>query len=195
MNPEHLLRTKHCHQDSPHGVKGKTMEFNRALRTNPILHIVLVSPQIAPNVGNIARTCAGASFRLHLVQPLGFTLDDRYLKRAGLDYWPQVELFVHRNFDVCRESINHHCTWLISRKGSIVYSQARFHRFDMLVFGCETTGLPEHILQMYPGRVLCIPQSSAIRSYNLATSVGIVAMEALRQITRNYRRSLKLLKP
>ena len=167
------------------------IRVNQALHPRPWLHVVLVEPSIAPNVGNIARTCAGARLRLHLIPPLGFALDDRRLKRAGLDYWPRVELFLHETFPACLQAVRPHCVWLITRKGRRIYTHADFHLEDMLVFGNESHGLPDAWLKQHAGRTLRIPQTEDVRSYNLATAVGVVALEALRQVTGDFRRPLE----
>ena len=169
-------------------MKDNTIPVNRILRENPIIHIVLVHPSIAPNVGNIARTCAGAHFRLHLIRPLGFELTDRYLKRAGLDYWPAVECFVHDHLEAFFENTSFHCTRWFTKQGRHVYSHVSYHRGDALIFGNEQTGIPGEWLKRYREQTVYIPRYPDVRSYNLSTAVGIAAFEAWRQITNNFRR-------
>ena len=146
-----------------------------------IVEIVLYQPEIPPNTGNIARLCAAAGICLHLIQPLGFSLEDRYLKRAGLDYWPAVELRVWPDWEAyCRSR----------RKQRFVFTSARqgqpLHRFgfrpgDQLIFGPETRGCPVEWLSRHPEQVVNIPIRGPVRSLNLSTAAGIVLYEALRQ--------------
>jgi tRNA (cytidine/uridine-2'-O-)-methyltransferase len=149
-----------------------------------MFHVVLVEPEIPPNTGNIARLCLAAGAHLHLVQPLGFSLDDRYLRRAGMDYWEAVQLSVWENWDVFRAA---HLTgtpprhYLLTTKTDRPYVDAAFRPGDYLIFGRETRGLPESLLLAEPDRLLTIPMAPAARSLNLATAVGIVLFEALRQ--------------
>jgi tRNA (cytidine/uridine-2'-O-)-methyltransferase len=145
-----------------------------------VLNIVLVEPEIPPNTGNIARICAAAGLRLHLVHPLGFKTDDRHLKRAGLDYWGLVDI---THYQSIREFLGLHrkMTMLaFSTKGQHPYTAAPFAKGCYLLFGSETSGLPTWLLHMLP--TYHIPMTGQVRSLNLATSVGIVAYEALRQI-------------
>jgi tRNA (cytidine/uridine-2'-O-)-methyltransferase len=150
-----------------------------AVRSAP-LHIVLVEPQIPPNTGNVARLCAATGCALHLVEPLGFSIDDRALKRAGLDYWDALDVVLHSSLDTF---LAHHAPaafWLISTRGTQPYRGAPFRHGDALVFGKETAGLPAAALRAYPDRGLRIPmRAGAVRSINLSTAVGIVAYEAL----------------
>jgi tRNA (cytidine/uridine-2'-O-)-methyltransferase len=150
----------------------------------PALHIVLVQPEIPPNTGSIARLCAAIGCRLHLVRPLGFSLDDRYLKRAGLDYWPHVDLRVHEGWEeFCAvEQPNHPLCF--SARAEVPYTAAPLAQTDplYLVFGGETRGLPEVIRATYANAIYCIPIFTAhVRSLNLSNAVAIVAYEALRQ--------------
>ncbi|MDP9017675.1 MAG: tRNA (cytidine(34)-2'-O)-methyltransferase [Candidatus Eremiobacteraeota bacterium] len=144
------------------------------------LHIVLVEPQIPPNTGNVARLCAATGAALHLVEPLGFRIDDRELKRAGLDYWESLNVIVHPSFDAFLTATQHNRRWFLSTHANVPYTQADFQRGDMLVFGRETAGLPKEILAAYAGHALRIPmREHTVRSLNLSTSVGIVAYAAL----------------
>lgn len=145
-------------------------------------HIVLVEPEIPPNTGTIARLCGATNTTLHLVHPLGFSTDDRYLKRAGLDYWHHVAIVHWPSFSDFVEAHPIDRMFLLSKKAHRPYTQARFRRGDFLVFGKETLGLPEDFLSAHPERCYTIPMANAnIRSLNLAMTAGIVLYEALRQ--------------
>lgn len=147
-------------------------------------YIVLVNPQIPPNTGNIARTCAATGTELHLVGPLGFEISDRYLKRAGLDYWPYVKLHYHESFQQFQlVSQKRGGRWLgFSTSGTQNYCQFSFQPDDWLLFGAETTGLGVEILE-HCDQTLYIPMSTeGVRSLNLSVSVGIGLFEARRQL-------------
>ena len=152
------------------------------------LRIVLVEPEIPPNTGSIARLTAGAKVPLHLVEPLGFSLEDKYMKRAGLDYWPAVDLHVHPNFDdvLNRFPPEQFPYWFLSKKTDQPYTEVQYTGNDILVFGKETKGLSEEIRTRWADRLLSIPIWGEIRSYNLANAASIVLFEALRQ-TRSFR--------
>ncbi len=153
------------------------------VRGDAPLHIALVEPQIPPNTGNVARLCAATGCRLHLVEPLGFRIDDRALKRAGLDYWKHVDVCVHRSLDAFLECTAQLQRWYLSTRGRLPYAQAPFEKGDVLVFGKETAGLPQPLIDAYPDRVLRIPQRpAAVRSLNLSTAAGIVAYAALARL-------------
>ena len=144
------------------------------------LHLVLVEPQIPPNTGNVARLCAATGCALHLVQPLGFRIDDRALKRAGLDYWDAVRLVLHDSLDAFRAAVPAQRCWWIETTAPRPYTEANFAPGDLLVFGRETGSLPPEILAAHPGRALRIPmRSGAVRSLNLSTAAGIVTYAAL----------------
>lgn len=149
----------------------------------PVLHVVLVAPEIPQNTGSIARTCAATGIRLHLVRPLGFSLDDRYLKRAGLDYWPHVDLTVHESWvGLVRDSPSAR-RLLFSARGARSYLDASYAPGDQLVFGCETKGLPADLLAEHAASTYTIPiLSPHVRSLNLSNAVAVVAYEALRQL-------------
>jgi tRNA (cytidine/uridine-2'-O-)-methyltransferase len=150
-----------------------------AVRDAP-LHLVLVEPQIPPNTGNVARLCAATGCALHLVEPLGFSIDDRALKRAGLDYWKNLDIVIHPSLDAFFSVYEPARCWLISTRGTRNYREASFIRGDMLVFGKETAGLPDDLLRAHPQRALRIPmRAGAVRSINLSTAVGIIAYDAL----------------
>lgn len=147
------------------------------------LHIVLVEPEIPPNTGNVARLCAATGCRLHLVEPLGFSLDDRQLKRAGLDYWKHLDVVVHRSLDELLEGNAGVARWYLSAHAQRCYADARFSFGDMLLFGKETAGLPRDLIVQNRDRALRIPQRpETVRSLNLSTAVGIVAYAALEQL-------------
>jgi tRNA (cytidine/uridine-2'-O-)-methyltransferase len=145
------------------------------------MHIVLVEPEIPNNTGNISRTCAVTGSTLHLVRPLGFSTDDKYLKRAGLDYWKHLDLHYHDSFQEVMTEYPNSNFYFASTKGTNNYTSINYEQNDFLVFGKETAGLPKELLQTYPNQVIRIPMSKNIRSLNLANSVAIILYEALRQ--------------
>lgn len=150
-----------------------------ALRDVP-LHIALVEPEIPPNTGNVARLCAATGCALHLVEPLGFRIDDRELKRAGLDYWHKVALVVHPSLEAFLETTASLNRWFFSTRVSRRYDEAAFALGDVLVFGKETKGLPRELIESNPARTLRIPmREDGVRSINLSTAVGIAAYAAL----------------
>ena len=145
-------------------------------------HIVLIEPEIPPNTGNIGRLCAATGSHLHLVGKLGFSLDDKHLKRAGLDYWPEVKLHRWESFEQLRAHYPQGLFWYTSKKAQRTYAEISFSPGDFLVFGKETSGLPEDLLAAEADRALRIPIfSPAVRSLNLANSAAIILYEALRQ--------------
>jgi len=147
------------------------------------LHVVLVEPEIHQNTGSIARTCAVTGQSLHLVEPLGFSLEDRYLKRAGLDYWPLVDLSVHPDLDSVLEMAPVARRHLFASEASRPYTEVAFTPDDWLFFGRESVGLPEGFIASHPERVWRIPMRpvKGARSLNLSNAVNIVLYEALRQ--------------
>ncbi len=145
-------------------------------------HIVLVEPEIPPNTGNIGRLCAATGTILHLVGKLGFSIDDKHLKRAGLDYWPEVNLQRWDSLDALQAQFPDGRFWYMSKKAEKNYTQVEFAAGDFLVFGKETKGLPEELLDRAGEMALRIPIfSSAVRSLNLANSAAIILYEGLRQ--------------
>ncbi len=146
-----------------------------------MLNIVLVEPEIPQNTGNIARTCAATGCRLHLVKPLGFEISDKYLKRAGLDYWQFVEVKVWDSFSQLQGAYPDAKYYYFTTKARHVYAQAQFEEGDFLVFGKETKGLPEELLKANEKNCLRIPMIGETRSLNLSNSVAIAVYEALRQ--------------
>ena len=145
------------------------------------MNIVLVEPEIPQNTGNVARTCALTYSTLHLVRPLGFSLEDRYLKRAGLDYWEHVQVVVWNSFREIVEANPNGRFFLATTRAHTSYNQIRYEPDDFLVFGKETAGLPTDILSMFPENHIRIPMRDLGRSLNLANSVAIILYEALRQ--------------
>lgn len=146
------------------------------------LNIVLFQPEIPPNTGNIARLCGATGSRLHLIGPLGFELSDKTLKRAGMDYWNLVVWKFWPSWEDFLNGEKPARLFFFSTKSSSSYLAAKYQDNDYLVFGCETKGLPESLLQEYSGRIRTIPMPNpAARSLNLASSVAIVTYEALRQ--------------
>lgn len=150
--------------------------------------VVLVHPEIPPNTGNVARTCAATGSPLHLVEPLGFEINDRQLRRAGLDYWPLVDLHRHASLETfLRERSRQGGRMLaLSARAETVYSEFRFQREDWLLFGRESDGLPDALMRSVDA-CLTIPMrparaAGAVRSLNLSVSVGVVLFEALRQL-------------
>ncbi len=148
-----------------------------------MLHIALLEPEIPPNTGNIARLCAAASATLHLIGRLGFRLDDKSLRRAGVDYWPLVECRRHATLAEFEAALADARLFCFSAHATILYTQVSYQDGDCLLFGGESHGLPEGLLKRNPGRTIGIPIPSVrVRSLNLATAVGIAMYEALRQI-------------
>jgi tRNA (cytidine/uridine-2'-O-)-methyltransferase len=147
-----------------------------------MINIALVEPEIPPNTGNIARLCAATNTPLHIVGVTGFRMDDRALRRAGLDYWPEVQLTRHRNLDALYGSLPGARFVYLTTKADRIYTDWSFQPDDCLVFGRETRGLPEDLLRANWENTLRIPMLNPnIRSLNLATAAGIVLFEALRQ--------------
>lgn len=147
------------------------------------LHIVLIEPEIPPNTGNIARSCAATGTKLHLVKPLGFSIEDKTLKRAGLDYWPFVDLEVHESLEEFLKKYKDMPMYLATTKGIRRYSDVTYEENAMLLFGKETAGLPRSLIEKYKDRTIRIPMSkdTRLRSLNLSNSASIVLFEALRQ--------------
>ncbi len=148
----------------------------------PMLNIVLVEPEIPQNCGNIARTCAATRSRLHLIKPLGFDISEKAVRRAGLDYWPMVDLQVYENLDEFFNRTGAADLWLATTKAPRSYSQAEFRDGCYLVFGKETAGLPEEFRLAHAARCVRIPMYEGARSLNLSNSVAVLAFEALRQL-------------
>lgn len=146
------------------------------------LGVALIEPRIPPNTGTVARLCAATDSALHLIGPLGFALDDAELKRAGLDYWSAVDLWVHPGWRGFRAAVARERCLYFSAHGTQSYLAAPYAASSVLVFGSETEGMPERIREKYPDRIYRIPTTEAVRSLNLATAVAIVVYEAIRQL-------------
>ncbi len=152
------------------------------------INIVMVKPEIPQNTGNIARTCAVTGAKLHLVHPLGFKIDDKYLKRAGLDYWDKVEIEEHKSLNDFLEKYKPetHNMFFATTKGKHCYSDVNYSKFKdeevFILFGKETKGLPEDLLKKYINNAIRIPMRPVLRSLNLSNSVCIIVYEILRQI-------------
>ncbi len=147
------------------------------------LNIVLVETEIPQNAGNIARTAAVTGCRLHMVRPLGFEVSDKYLKRAGLDYWNLVEIFYYDSIEeVMDKYYDGHNFWFFSTKAKNIHSEVKYKDGDFLVFGKETKGLPEDLLKKHYGECVRLPMREETRSLNLSNSVCVGVYEALRQL-------------
>lgn len=144
------------------------------------MRIVLFEPEIPPNTGNIARLCAATKTPLHLIEPLGFKIDNKHLKRAGLDYWPHVDVTVHPDFDHFVETVKPPRLVMASTKATTSHHRFEFRPDDAIVMGPETRGLPAEMMKDYPDGVR-IPIWGEVRSLNLSTATGILLFEALRQ--------------
>ena len=144
------------------------------------MNVVLFEPEIPQNTGNIVRTCAATGTRLHLIKPLGFELSDKYLKRAGLDYWADCDIKIYENFDEFKTQ-NPGRYFYASTKSQKRYDAVKFEPSDYVIFGPETRGLPEEMLHGSYDRCIRIPMIGSIRSLNLSNSVAIILYEALRQ--------------
>jgi tRNA (cytidine/uridine-2'-O-)-methyltransferase len=148
-----------------------------------MLHVALWEPEVPPNTGNVARLCAATGARLHLIGRLGFRLDDKSLKRAGLDYWPAVDLVRHVTLAEFEATIGLQRIWCIDNPADRPYTRADFRDGDCLLFGSETKGLPSEVRDRHADRLLGIPMPTGkVRSLNLATACGVVLYEALRQV-------------
>ena len=145
------------------------------------MHIVLLEPEIPQNVGNISRTCAVTGLSLHLIKPLGFSVDDRHLKRAGLDYWKYLDISYYEDFPDFLARHPGAKIWMATTKALQVYTDVTYGPDDYLMFGRESAGIPEELLMENRDRCLRIPMRESLRSLNLSNSVAIVVYEALRQ--------------
>jgi len=147
------------------------------------MHVVLYQPEIPPNTGAIARICAATKSPLHLIAPLGFKIDDKHLKRAGLDYWEFVEVILHSSWQDFLERYGNRRLFFFSKRATQSYTKARFQEDDFLVFGPETRGLPQQLLDANREMAYIIPMmGKGVRSLNLANATSIVLYEALRQL-------------
>ncbi len=147
------------------------------------LHIVLVAPEIPGNTGNIGRLCAGSNVWLHLIEPLGFELDNKYLRRAGLDYWPHVKLSVHEDFDSFAAYFERAKLHFFTKKAGRIYAEVEYEPGAVLIFGCETRGLSDQVLSAYEDRLTTIPITDKVRSLNLSNACAVAIYEAMRQLS------------
>ncbi len=148
-----------------------------------MLQIVLYEPEIPPNTGNIIRLCANTGFQLHLIKPLGFEINDKQLRRAGLDYHEYASIKVHENFTAFAQGCTINRLFMLTTKGTHTYTKVNYKKGDALVFGPETRGLPDRLLKSVPeANLLRIPMKPDSRSLNLSNTVAIVCYEALRQL-------------
>lgn len=147
------------------------------------MNIVLFEPEIPQNTGNVARTCVVTGTKLHLIEPMGFSVSDKWVKRAGLDYWSLLDLEIHENFQAFVDKYGKHPFYLLTTKGQKVYSQISFEQDAFLIFGKESAGFPKEIHDAYEDRRFRIPMANheKARSLNLSNSVSVVLYEALRQ--------------
>jgi tRNA (cytidine/uridine-2'-O-)-methyltransferase len=152
-----------------------------ATKYKPCLHIVLHQPEIPYNTGSVGRTCVAVGAKLWLVRPLGFRIDDYYLRRAGLDYWEHLEWEAVDDWPALVERLPARPPWLFTKTATRLYAEPRFEHGDVFVFGSESQGLPKSLLESHSDRTLRIPIRSAVRSLNLSNSVAIAAYEAVRQ--------------
>ncbi len=152
--------------------------------SHPPLHVVMVNPEIPPNTGNVARLCALTGCSLHLVRPLGFFLDDKRVKRAGLDYWHLLDLTIHDSLDEVQEKLRGRNFYYATTKGNKAHSEVNYQRGDVVVFGPETRGLAPEVLEANSRACIRIPMRPLedARSLNLSNSVSIVVFEGLRQL-------------
>jgi len=147
----------------------------------PLMHVVLHQPQIPPNTGAVGRTCVAAGAKLWLVRPLGFRIDEKSRRRAGLDYWEHLQWEVADSWDTLAPNLPLDRCWFFTKKATRSYTDVAYQRGDVLIFGSETEGLPQSILQQHADRALRIPIRPQVRSLNLSCAVAIAAYEALRQ--------------
>lgn len=145
------------------------------------MNIVLLEPEIPQNAGNIARTCAVTKSTLHLIKPLGFSVENKYLKRAGLDYWNLLDIYYYDNFDDFLKKNKYPVIFMATTKSKKLYTDVQYQQNDYIMFGKESVGIPEEILLQYPQTSVRIPMFEQARSLNLSNAVAVVLYEALRQ--------------
>ena len=158
------------------------MEADNVEMNNPNFHVVLYQPEIPANTGNIGRLCVGTNSMLHIIKPMRFFLTDKLVKRAGLDYWDKLSLEVHDSLDVFLTEFPKSNIYYCTTKTKSNYTERRYKKGDVFIFGPESKGIPEDILNKFQKQNITIPMSSKIRSINLSNSVAIVIYEAWRQI-------------
>jgi len=148
----------------------------------PLFHVVLYQPEIPDNTGAVGRTCVAIGAKLWLVRPLGFQIDHRRIKRAGLDYWQHLDLEIVDDWENLTEHLSDKRLWFLSKKAEMPFTSPQFEKGDVFVFGCESLGLPDFIMEKNRTKLLKIPMSQEARSLNLSVSVGITLYEANRQV-------------
>ena len=147
-----------------------------------MINIVLYNPQIPPNTGNIMRLCSNTGFTLHIIEPVGFLLDNKSLKRAKLDYFSNINPIIHKNYEIFIDAVNERKIYAVTKFGTTTYSEIKYDKDIFLLFGSETTGLPKIILSKLKNRLIKIPMINDSHSLNLSNSVAIVAYEVWRQL-------------
>lgn len=156
------------------------------MRYEPLLHVVLYQPEIPPNTGNIGRTCVAIGAKLWLVKPLGFQIDEKQLRRAGLDYWPHLDWQAVENWDELASAlagpISANRLWMFTKHAKQLYTTASFQRGDALLFGNESSGLPDTLHDRYARQALRVPMRPVVRSLNLSAAAAAVMYEAVRQV-------------
>ena len=143
-----------------------------------MLHVVLYQPEIPPNTGNIARQCVGMDAWLHVIKPINFDLSERMVRRAGLDYWDQLNITVHEKPEDFLKWLKNRQPWLVTRHGSVRYDRPEYSDEDILIFGSEINGLPQHWIDRWHERTVYVPILGKIRNYNLANTVSMVLAHA-----------------
>lgn len=151
-----------------------------------MFNIVLVNPQIPPNTGNIGRLCVNAGANLHIIKPIGFDISEKAVKRAGLDYWDKLNLTIWENFETFLKNVDINRCFFATTKTQTPYFQKEFKKGDYLIFGSETKGIDEKVLNKYKDKCITIPMKKEGRSLNLAVSVGIILYEAIRQNFKEF---------
>lgn len=156
------------------------------MQYEPLFHVVLYQPEIPPNTGNIGRSCVAVGAKLWLIRPLGFQIDEKQLRRAGLDYWPHLEWEAVENWHVLAARLDGPLAcrrlWLFTKTATRSYTTAAFERGDLLIFGSESAGLPAELLARFPDQQLRVPMRPQVRSLNLSATAAIAMYEAVRQI-------------
>jgi tRNA (cytidine/uridine-2'-O-)-methyltransferase len=156
------------------------------MRYEPLLHVVLYQPEIPPNTGNIGRTCVAIGAKLWLIKPLGFQINEKQLRRAGLDYWPHLQWQAVENWDelaaALADPIAAGRLWLFTKHAHRPYTATAYHKGDILLFGSESSGLPPELHDRYPNQTLRVPMRPVVRSLNLSAAAAVVMYEAVRQI-------------
>ncbi len=150
--------------------------------STPTFHIVLHAPEIPPNTGNVARTCVATGAKLWLVKPLGFVIDDAHLRRAGCDYWEHLDWEVVDDWAALTQRLPMERLWLFTKRATALHHEVRFQSGDVLVFGSESSGLPEAILQAHADQWVRLPSRPEVRSLNLSNAVAVAVYEGLRQV-------------